>query len=185
MAECAGAAVRIGQLVGLRLHVIDKLLQRLDRQARVHDEHERIGADIADRCEILHRIVGHLHHGRENRDLRQRGPEQRVAVGGRVRDRFGGDRSHSAGPIFNDELLSKLLAEALPDDPRHAIAVPARGERHDDLDGAIGPALGASRPHDGRRRECGKGRQEPSSRRHCENLRGTMPAPNEYKFRSS
>src|SRR5262245_20648514 len=76
MREAAVAARRVRDLAGLLARLVLELLQRPRRKARMQDEHEWIGADVADRREVLDRIVGELAHRGRNREVRQRGHEQ-------------------------------------------------------------------------------------------------------------
>src|SRR3974390_1568327 len=58
--ECddpGGVAAGIGQLAGIGLGVVDHLLDRMDRQFWIDDQHQGEAADSRDRHEILHRIV--------------------------------------------------------------------------------------------------------------------------------
>ena len=54
----ADARRSVGQLAGIGLGVVGELLQRPDRQRRMHIDERRIVAEHGDRLEILDRIVG-------------------------------------------------------------------------------------------------------------------------------
>src|SRR5262249_43332506 len=89
MRDAAGSSIRVGDLVRPCAHVGDEVGQRPHRQARVYRQHLRIGADNADRGEVLGGIGPCLAERRRDRDLRRRRHEQRRAVGG---GRAGGGR---------------------------------------------------------------------------------------------
>ena len=106
--------------------------------------------------------------------MRQGAPEQRIAVWGRARDRFGRHYSHAARPIVYNDLLSEILAHVLRDKATHSVAVTARSERHDDLDRTLRPRRGADRRCPARGAHGCEDCEKPSSRRHA--VRSPMAA---------
>src|SRR5262249_19803389 len=60
----------------------------------------------------------------------RRDHEQRVAVGGCLHDRLGGDVAAGARPILDDELLAETLRKPLPDQPRDNVGGAAGGKSH-------------------------------------------------------
>ena len=98
----------------------------------MHHEHEPVDRDRADRREILDRIVIELGHCRRDRHRRRHGPEQRVAISRRPRNRVRGQRTIGADAIFHDEGLAEMFREALRDDARHHIRIAAGGIGDDD-----------------------------------------------------
>ena len=104
----------------------------MDRQVLVDDQRERIGANVADRSEILERVVTHLLDRRHDRHHRQCGKEQGVAVRRRLSDKIGGDSPARARFILDDERAAKSLAETLRCHAREAVGVAAGGKRHND-----------------------------------------------------
>ena len=77
--------------------------------------------------------------------MRRRCRQQHVAVGIGARHDALADRAAGAGFVFDDELLAKLAAEPVKDDPRNDIGGAARTERNDDPDRLVGPIGGESR----------------------------------------
>src|SRR5215467_9587988 len=93
-------------LPGLALAIGDELGNRLGRKRRVHHHDVGISHDARDRRDVANEIkVELVAQGRVDR-VEATDQEQRVAVSGRARDRFGGDVAASARPIFDDKLLS-------------------------------------------------------------------------------
>ena len=123
MAETAAAAGRIDHLARARLHVGDKILERLGLELGIGDQAERIAGHIADRGEVVDGVVAGLPHCRQDGDLRQRGHHQVVAIGLRTRDGLGCNDAASADAIFDDERLAQLLGEILTDQPRNPVRV--------------------------------------------------------------
>ncbi len=70
--------------------------------------------------------------------------QQRVAVGGRTRDRLGADVVSGAGPVLDHERLTEAFRQPLADQARPEVDRSARGDGHDD---AHGPRRIGLRPH--------------------------------------
>ena len=73
--------------------------------------------------------------------MRNRGEEQRVAVGRGFRHILGGDGAARADAILDDELLPECSGEPGGKDSRLAVGVAAGGEREDELHRTLRPAL--------------------------------------------
>ncbi len=72
-----------------------------------------------------------------------------VAVGRGARGLGGADRAAGAGHVFDDDLLAEHRTDRLRDDAAEDVGRPARGERHDHGDGAVGILLFGPRMHAG------------------------------------
>jgi hypothetical protein len=132
MVQAANARRAVGRLALVRAHIVDEFLQRMDRQVLVDDQRERIGANVADRSEILERVVTHLLDRRHDRHHRQCGKEQGVAVRRRLSDKIGGDSPARTRFILDDERAAKSLAETLRYHARETVGVAAGGKGHND-----------------------------------------------------
>ena len=111
----------------------------------MQDERVVDGDEARDRREILDRIVAELRiEARIDHEGRFRADEQRVAVGRRLRDVFGGDLIVGAGPVLDDHLLAPRLGEALRQDTAERVGHAAGRRRNDDGDDTrwIGPLAG-------------------------------------------
>jgi len=122
----------VAELAGMRLGVVDELLQRGDRQRSLHAENLRPGAELRHRNEILVRIVADLLHQRRQGQLRAGAEQERVAVGRGARDLPGGDDPAGAAEVLDHERLVEPGRESLGREPRHHVGIPAGDERHDD-----------------------------------------------------
>ncbi len=93
-------------------------------------------------------------------ERRNGGEEDRVAVGIRLGDHRGGDRSAGAGAVFDDDRLAEIFAELLLHDARHGVGpAPRREADHDgDRTAWIGLPSGV--------RNHGKRRDEPNDSSH-------------------
>jgi hypothetical protein len=77
----------------------------------MNHEHERDRRDLGDRREILERIEGLLLQTGNDRE-RERGDQQRVAVGRSLGDETGADRAAAAGSIVDDNRLAPALGKS-------------------------------------------------------------------------
>src|SRR5207247_9746269 len=87
----------------------DQLGHRLGRQIWIDDEQERGRGYQTDKGEILDAVVRELAvQARVDRMRVGITEVQRVAVGRRLGDDLGGDRSAGAGPVVDDDLLAEI-----------------------------------------------------------------------------
>ncbi len=140
----------------LRFGERDQLADRIRGHRRVHREDERGRGEQRHRGEVAHHVVGNLVHARIDR-MRSRREEQRVAVGRRLRDRLGRDRSAAAAALVDDHRLAPDLGDLLPDHPREGIR-PGTDDKADRFRGIV-LRRGVSR---GDRRE-----RQPRCELHC------------------
>jgi hypothetical protein len=130
----AGAGRRVIELPGLGLRERNQLLQRSGLHVGIHDEHEIRIVDRRDRREIAHQRERLVRHQRLVDRVRVRHQQQRVAVGGALRNDLGADDRAAAGTVFDDERLAHGLLQALREEARVDVGRAAGRERHDDLD---------------------------------------------------
>ena len=135
----SGAGRAVGELARIGLVVVDELLDRVHRDARVDDDGERRHRDHRDRLEILHRIVERLDHSDRIEDQRTGAAEQdRVAVGRSMRDGHRADRAAGAALVLDIDGAAERRLDVLGPQPRHRIIDAARRKGNDELDGAVG-----------------------------------------------
>ena len=160
MRGVADAARAVGQRARLLFDMGDELGIGLHRHVGVDAEHERIAADHRDRREILHRVVALRADRRADRHLRRVRHQQRVAVGRRTRDAFGGEPAARTDPVLDHERLAETVAQRLPDDARDAVGRAARREADDDFHRPVRPVLRGGGAGCSEGRECGEAESE-------------------------
>ena len=131
----ARAGRAIADLAGVVADELEQFRERIHRRLGTHQEH--IGREVGQRYrrEVLHRVVGQVGH-QEGIDRHvRRGLQQRVAVGLRLGDGVGADRLRRARAILYDHRFAERGFEFPGEQPRHQVARPAGGDRHDDPDG--------------------------------------------------
>ena len=169
MNAAADAGRGIGELARIGLGVGDQLLDVFRRHRRMHHQHQRAGADQADRLEILARVVADI--AVERRIDRQRpgaAEHQRVAVRRGLGDRARRDRAARAAAVLDHDLLAEHRAHLVGGDTRHDVVAAAGRVGHHQRDRPVGVV--ALR----RGRRCGRHGpsksqqgQAPSARRHA------------------
>ena len=86
----------------------DEVAHRLGRERRIGQQHNRHGADQADRREVLARVEPGVNvEARIDRDRSGVTEQQRVAVRRRLRDDARADGSAAAGPVVDHDLLAE------------------------------------------------------------------------------
>ena len=141
MSQTADVRGCVAQLAWLPAHVRDEVSDAVDRHAGMHDQGKRICSDDADRREILNRIVVDLGHCGNDRDLRQRRQQERMAVRRRPCHCLRGKGTAGTRSVLDDELRTIGVAEALGDDASYSVAAPTRRERNDDPNRLLRPSL--------------------------------------------
>ena len=142
MARRADAGVGVGYGVGVRLHVVDELLERVRGEVLARDDGHRDAGDEADRHEILDRIEGEVgieRGGGRHADVVEK---EGVAVGRGLRDLGGAESAAGAADVLHHDLLAEHLRHRLGDEAGHGVGGAARRERHDDGDRAGRVVLG-------------------------------------------
>ena len=135
----------------------DQLLDGRCPKRRVNDEHVGRRRRERHRREVPDRIEGHLaEEARVDRERSRRAHQQRVAVGGALRDDVGADVAARAGPIVDQHLLREALGELLRDRARDDVGAAARRESDDEANRLGGVGLRRGRV---RRRCRERGRQ--------------------------
>ena len=98
----------------------------------MHAEQRRRYADLRDRREIAHGIVGHVPIEARIDGVRgDRRHQQRVAVGRRLRDLIGADIAARAHPVVHHELLAQQLSHLRAHDARDGVGRTTGGEGDD------------------------------------------------------
>ena len=117
---------RIGLGVG------DELLEVLRRQRGMGDKNIRGAGDLGDRCEILHRVIGHfVIKAGADADIGDVTEHHGVTIGGRFRDNGHADVAVGAGAVVDDDLLAQLIRQHRRNRTRQRIRAAARGVGHD------------------------------------------------------
>jgi len=146
------------QLAGIVLGVGDESVDRLHAQVRTHDQQRRLQDADCDRLEILGRLeVQLLRKVLGDDDGGRRGEQQRVAVGGSLRDHRGAEPRARAGLVLDDEALAEMLLDGLRGDPSGGVDARSGADRDDHPDGTIRIVrriLGAARQTGGQQHEC-------------------------------
>jgi len=127
-----GAARGHVDLAGIGFGVGNELGHGLDRQRRVDLEHERIERDDRDRHDIANEVELEVLVECRIARVRLAGRQQRIAVGGCVHDRLGGDVGAGARPVLDDELLAQSLRQRLCHQAGHDVSAAARRKSNDD-----------------------------------------------------
>jgi hypothetical protein len=143
--ERAVARISRGDLAGIGLRVVDKLLQRFRRKTVLGRDDDRRFAHQHDRREVALRIVRHdLVDELVVRRRPGRREQERVAVRRGFRDGRAPDIAARAGPVVDDERLAECSAQVLDKPARHDIAGDASGEWNDHRDRPRRPCLRVS-----------------------------------------
>ncbi len=139
--EVRGRAIALGperDFARTRPHVIDELLDRVDRQVLAHDHHVGRGGDQRKRNELL-RLVGELPIERlVDRKRPGRAHQQRVAVGLGMIGGIGADIAAGAGLVLHHHRLAPLGRQLVAEDARQHVIGAAAGEGDDETDGTGG-----------------------------------------------
>ena len=132
-----GERVLAGIGPGKRHEVCD----RFRRKRGVHAEHDRPARDHGDRREVLEGLIRHLGAGRGADHQLVVRHEDGVAVGRRLGDEFGGERTATAAAVFRHERLARALREALGEHAAEHIGAAAGRRRDHKPHGPIGIRL--------------------------------------------
>ena len=123
----ADAGRRIGHLSRVGFGEGDQLRDGLAGSIVRNGQHRSEPNSKRDRLQVLERIKRKLVVDvRIDDERRAVGEQQRVAVGGRLCDRVGAERSARAGPVLDDDRLSPLLGKPLRM-ARATVSVPPPG----------------------------------------------------------
>ena len=132
---------RIGFGVG------DELGNGLGRNRWIHDHDTGLAADARDRRDVAKEIVIELIVERRVDCVWCTDEKERVAVGGRAHDGFGGDIAGGARPVLDDEWLAEPLRQPLAHQAREDV-IRGTGGKADDQ--AHWPSRIGLRPRDAR-----------------------------------
>jgi hypothetical protein len=131
MVRGAAARRRIVELPRLSLGERDELLDRSRRQRRMDDQREAADRGGSDRRESIDRVIRNARLQRDVGNVRARGHQQRVAVGGCLGHGLGADVAARAGAIVYDHGNVEFLGELLAEHARQDVDARARRVRHD------------------------------------------------------
>ena len=108
--------------------------------AEVVVDHENVCrlAGENQRREVLHGIVGELGIERRVDAKREGDDQQRVAIGGRLRDRIGPDQRAAAGTVLDHRGDAPVILEFLRHDAAERVVEAARRVGHHDADRLVG-----------------------------------------------
>jgi hypothetical protein len=137
----AGAERGVVQFPGMRLGVIDQLLDRAKRRIRRHQQDVLGGGDQHDGIEVLDRVELRARLQRHVDRERLRAEMERVAVRRRLRRGGGADVAASARAVLDDDVLPPRLGELLGDDAAERVDGAAGGKRDQHAHGPLGIAL--------------------------------------------
>ena len=118
-------------LARISLGVGDELGNGLGRNRWIHHHDTGLAADARDRRDVAKEIVIELIVERRVDYVWCTDEEERVAVGGRAHDGFGGDIAGGARPVLDDEWLAEPLRQPLADQAREDV-IRATGGKADD-----------------------------------------------------
>jgi hypothetical protein len=102
------------------------------RERRIDQQDKGIVVDAGDRDDVARDVDGTLLIERHVDGMRAGDLEERVAVGGRARDRLQREIAAGAGPVVDDHRLAEPLRHCLTDEPRDDVGRAAGGNEHDD-----------------------------------------------------
>ena len=151
-------------LARISFGVGDELGNGLGRNRWIHHHDTGLAADARDRRDVAKEIVIELIVERRVDYVWCTDEEERVAVGGRAHDGFGGDIAGGARPVLDDEWLAEPLRQPLADQAREDV-IRATGGKADDQ--AHRPRRIGLRPSDAR-----YGRQRGSARGQMQKIVG-------------
>ncbi len=144
---------------------LEEVLEVVGRHARRGAHDQRSVGEQRHRGEVLHHVVGHALVEERIDDVHRGGQQQGVAVGRRLGDGVGADRSgRAAGAVLDDEVLPHRLVELLHQDAGDAVDRSAGRERHHHGDRARGVGLG----------RCGRGCERGEGDGECRNASSLM-----------
>src|SRR5262245_48320189 len=134
---------RIGFGVG------DELGHGLDRQRRVHLQHQRLTVDQRNARDVANEIESEIAIERGVDRVRNVGIQERISIGRRLHDDLGADIAPRARTVFNHERLAEAIRQGLRDQTRADIGRPARRIAHDQTHRPrrIGLRIGEARQH--------------------------------------
>ena len=134
----ADAGMAIGQLARIGLSIVDELRERARRQRRMDGERERRHHHVADRFELLERIVERSILEDRLGDVRARSAqEDRVAIGTGAGDRAGTERTAAAALVFHHDGAEQALHLLRPGTTDRVVAAAGR-KRNRQPDWTIG-----------------------------------------------
>jgi hypothetical protein len=127
------------------LHIVHELLEVISGEVLLGRNDKRERRHLADRLEVLVRLVGEVRIERDGRGVRTHLAHQdgvAIGLGAHGAGRAGG--AAGARHVLNDHLLAERARHVVGDDARGNVGRAARRERHDQRDRARRIGLGPS-----------------------------------------
>ncbi len=143
-----------------------RILQRLQRAVRRHDQHRGDGARVEYRREVLARVEIQAFVDTGVDGERAVGHQQGAAVRCGLGHGMGADVAAGARPVLHHHGLAQALLQLLAQAPRQQVRAAARRKGHDDGDGPLQARAGLARrrqPQPRCARQQRAGRQRPES----------------------
>jgi hypothetical protein len=145
----------------------DQIRHRLNRQRRMHRQHARHQRQHRDRCEVAHRVVGHVRIERRIRGVgRLRRHAQRITVRRSLRHQLRAKRAAGTNPVLGHHRLTQPPRKVPGEQARNQVRTAAGFERNDEVDRPLGPGRG--------RRAHGRTQR---SKRNCTQRAEQQPTP--------
>jgi hypothetical protein len=114
-------------------------MQASGRRLCVHHHHQRKRRDHVERDERFGRVIWQVRiDRRRDRHCACRGDHDGVAIGGLMRDVFGGEPATRAGPVLDHHFDAAVFLDLLDHQPREQIVAAARRKADDHVDDAVG-----------------------------------------------
>src|SRR5262249_22167343 len=158
MLRASGTTGRHVNLAGIRLGVRDELGKRLSRERRVDYQDAESGMRARDRRDIAQDIEIELIVERDVPTISRSKLQEGVAIRGRSHDCLGSNIAARTRPVFDDELLTKVLRQPLTEKTCKQVRHAPRRKSNDQADRPCRIGLGPcdARPGLQRGTACGQ-----------------------------
>ncbi len=144
-------SARIGLGIG------DELRDCLGRNRWMHHHHISYPRDAADRCDVSHEIEAEICVERGVDRIRGANLQKRIAIGGCLHDRLGGDSAGSARSVLDYELLAQPVRQPLSHQACRDVGGSASRKADDNADRPRRIGLRPCYPRHGRERGGARG----------------------------
>src|SRR5579871_3646853 len=129
------AAGRVADLSRIGFGVGDEFRNGLDRKRRMHLEYAIAAIEARHRYDVAHEVEVKLIVERDVEHVVDAEQEQRIAIGWRSHDRFSGDVTAAARPVFDHELLTQPVGKPLRHEAGPGVCGTASRETDNDTHG--------------------------------------------------
>src|SRR6516162_4065600 len=134
MLRASGTTGRHVDLAGIRRGVRDELGKRLSRERRMHDQDADPSMSARDRRDIAQDIEIELIVERDVPTISRSKLQEGVAIRGRSHDCLGSNIAARTRPVFDDELLTKVLRQPLTEKTCKQVRHAPRRKSNDQAD---------------------------------------------------